>query len=223
MNDTISDLIQLYKRERFEIEQFFDGVLSFFTKHPILTSGNTPIIHSIKSRLKDPDHLHDKINRKIQTGVTLTKDNFFDTITDLAGVRILHLHSRQFVEIHNAILKKISLGDWIFKEPPTAYSWDPDTSSFFKSLSIVPTIKPSHYTSVHYLVKPPREKSIACCEIQVRSLFEEIWGEIDHQINYPYRSDSEACKAQLVVLSRLAATGTKLVDSIYLSYQSKKD
>ena len=42
-----------------------------------------------------------------------------------------------------------------------------------------------------------------CCEIQVRTLFEEIWGEIDHTINYPHSTESIACKEQLKVLTKL--------------------
>lgn len=52
-------------------------------------------------------------------------------------------------------------------------------SSFFKGFEIDCQQKESYYTSVHYLVKPKEESSIIC-EIQVRTLFEEIWGGIDH-------------------------------------------
>ena len=57
-----------------------------------------------------------------------------------------------------------------------------------------------------------------CCEIQVRTLFEEIWGEIDHAINYPVATESVACKEQLRVLAKLASTGSRLADSIFRSY-----
>jgi len=39
------------------------------------------------------------------------------------------------------------------------------------------TVRVSYYTSVHYLVKPKEESNIIC-EIQVETLFEEIWGEL---------------------------------------------
>jgi putative GTP pyrophosphokinase len=53
------------------------------------------------------------------------------------------------------------------------------------------------------------------CEIQVRTLFEEIWGEIDHTLNYPDTTASVACKEQLRVLAKLASTGTRLADAIF--------
>ena len=58
-----------------------------------------------------------------------------------------------------------------------------------------------------------------CCEIQVRTLFEEIWGEIDHSINYPHRTNSIACVEQIRVLSKLVSTGTRLSDAIFKSYE----
>ena len=53
----------------------------------------------------------------------------------------------------------------------------------------------------------PKHDSYVCCEIQVRTLFEEIWGEIDHSINYPESTQSKTCKEQLRVLSKLVSTG----------------
>lgn len=64
----------------------------------------------------------------------------------------------------------------------------------------------------------PKENSPIKCEIQVRTLYEEIWGEIDHYINYPYPTDSIACKEQLRVLSKLSVTGKRLADSILNSH-----
>lgn len=52
----------------------------------------------------------------------------------------------------------------------------------------------------------------------MRTLFEEIWGEIDHTINYPHVTDSIACKEQLKVLAKLISSGTRLSDSIFRSY-----
>jgi putative GTP pyrophosphokinase len=103
---------------------------------------------------------------------------------------------------------------WYLAEPPKAYTWDPEYKSFFEKFSISTKIKESFYTSVHYIVKPNVD-SIVTCEIQVRSLFEEIWGEVDHDLNYPIPSKSTSCREQLKVLAKLVGAGTKLVDSIY--------
>jgi ppGpp synthetase/RelA/SpoT-type nucleotidyltranferase len=104
--------------------------------------------------------------------------------------------------------------DWHLPEPPKAYTWDPESKRFFENLNIDVEVRESFYTSVHYLVRP-RADSPICCEIQVRTLFEEIWGEVDHALNYPTKSENLACKEQLLVLAKLVGAGSRLVDSIF--------
>ncbi len=214
MNHDFKEAIQAYADKQFEYEQFLAGVLVFFQKHPQLNSKPLPIIHSIKSRFKDIDHLEDKLNRKLEKGIIITKENIFTEITDFIGVRILHLYQDQFPEINLAIQAKVDSGDWMFVEQPTAYTWDPESDKFYQDNGIKTEIRDTYYTSIHYLIKPNNQNTI-CCEIQVRTLFEEIWGEIDHTINYPHATDSLSCKEQLRVLSKLVSTGTRLADSIF--------
>jgi ppGpp synthetase/RelA/SpoT-type nucleotidyltranferase len=214
MGNDIEEAVQAYKQKQFEYKQFLAGVLVFFQEHPVLNQKTLPIIHSIKSRIKEPEHLSDKLQRKLDTGIVITKYNIFTSITDFIGVRVLHLYQDQFEPIHSAINEKIESGDWAFVEEPKAYTWDPESLQFYKKLNIQTEVKDTFYTSIHYLVKPNNKNSI-CCEIQVRTLFEEIWGEIAHTINYPHPTDSLSCKEQLRVLSKLVSTGTRLADSIF--------
>lgn len=216
--ETIKSALKAYEDKRFELEQFLKRMVNFFSDHPKLNSGSLPIIHSIKYRLKDKNRLDEKIRRKWDTYGSIDSNNIFDLITDLAGVRILHLYQAQFQEIHNEIIRQVTEEEWFFGEPPKAYTWDPESYLFYNNLGINCAIKDSYYTSIHYLVQPKRVSHIKC-EIQVRTLFEEIWGEIDHNINYPSKTESIACKEQLKVLARLSSTGTKLADSIFLSHK----
>ena len=214
MSNDIIEAVEAYKQKQFEYEQFLAGILVFFQKHPTLNQKPLPIIHSIKSRLKDPDHLADKLQRKLDKGTVITKNNIFTSITDFIGVRVLHLYQDQFEPIHTAITEKVTNGDWIFVEEPKAYTWDPESVEFYQKLNITTEVRDTFYTSIHYLVKPNTQNTPGC-EIQVRTLFEEIWGEIDHTINYPHLTDSLACKEQLRVLQKLVSTGTRLADSIF--------
>lgn len=215
------EILDFYDEKKFELEQFLVGVQTFFEKHPVLNEKPFPIIHSIKSRFKDPAHLSDKLERKAKKGETITKENLFGEINDLIGVRVLHLYQDQFPNIHNEIMEKVNCGDWQLLEDPKAYTWDPESEKIYEELSIKTELKESYYTSVHYIVKPNNNNPV-CCEIQVRTLFEEIWGEIDHTINYPHPTDSVACKEQLRVLSKLVSTGTRLADSIFRSHNDYK-
>ena len=218
--DTIDSTIEFYRKEhtQFLIGQFLTQVKTFFELNPILHEEPFPLVHSLKSRIKNPEHLRDKLIRKNKQGSVITERNLFQQITDLAGVRVLHLYQDQFEVIHTEISNKINSGDWVWGEEAKAYTWDPETQAFFSRLGIHTEVRDSYYTSVHYLVKP-NSRSDICCEIQVRTLFEEIWGEIDHAINYPHKTDSIACTEQLRVLSKLVSTGTRLSDSIFRSHK----
>ena len=222
----IDNLIDLYKEHRHEYERFLDGVRSFFLHEPSLNKMPLPIIHSLKWRLKDLEHLRDKLQRKLDKGEDVNEVNLFGKITDFAGIRVLHLYLGQFIYIHQAIMKMIDDGEWRLVEDPVANTWDPESEKFFQDVGLECNRRDTYYTSIHYLVKPNNDRNHVCCEIQVRTLFEEIWGEIDHSINYPHPTESIACKEQLRVLAKFISTGTRLADSIFKSleeYNSKKN
>jgi ppGpp synthetase/RelA/SpoT-type nucleotidyltranferase len=215
----MKDIIATYQKNRPRLEAFRQQVVTYFEQH----AQETNAIHSIKSRLKTPTHLEDKIERKKLKGEVVTSDNLFEQTTDLIGVRVLHLYQDQYPIIHNLIIQQINELEWKLIEPPKAFSWDPEMSKIYDSLDIVKEVRDTYYTSVHYVVAPNNPNpNPTCCEIQVRTLFEEIWGEIDHTINYPHKTTILACKEQLRVLSKLVSTGTRLADSIFRSYHDLK-
>lgn len=216
----MTDIIDYYNSDntQFKLDQFKIQVRSFFENHPVLNNPKNPIIHSVKARTKNEKHLIGKIDRKGK-GEVITLENLFSQVTDLIGIRILHIYFDQFKDIHDIIMNQNESKEWCFHEEPKAYTWDPEMEDLFNKLKIKTERRESYYTSVHYVVKPNNLINSVCCEIQVRTLFEEIWGEIDHTINYPHKTESIACKEQLRVLSKLVSTGTRLADSIFRSHK----
>jgi putative GTP pyrophosphokinase len=209
----LEELLGIFDRKRHDFSIFMEGVRAFIGLHPVLNDPERPVVHSYRSRLKDRGHLAEKIRRKERQGREISGENIFEELTDLAGVRILHLFQQDFAKIDSVIREKVGDGDWVLGETPKAYSWDPETVDFFGKYDLEVHKKESSYTSVHYLIKP-RKDSILCCELQVRTLFEEIWGEVDHRLNYPTPTDVLACQEQLKVLSKIVGGGSRLLDSI---------
>ncbi len=214
--DDPKEILEVIRRNIHLHRIFLKTVESVFREDPLL-GNNQSVIHTIKTRIKDDERIEEKIRRKNEKGVEVTKENAFDQITDLAGLRVIHLHSAQFTPIHECIQRQLKSGDWVLFEEPKAYTWDPESSAFFESHQIKVHVKESFYTSIHYVVRPRRD-SVAACEIQVRTLFEEIWGEIDHLINYPFPTANRSCREQIRVLARLVGAGSRLADSIFQTH-----
>lgn len=179
-------------------------------------------VHSLRSRLKSSDHLRDKLLRKLAESreagreFKISTENLFYRISDLVGLRILHLHTQQFEPINEGLSKLFSEFKYKCIEGPAARTWDDETREYFKSLGVKTIKSPSLYTSVHYVVDGGLD-SRCTAEIQVRTLAEELWGEVDHSINYPHKTQSLACREQIKALARATSSCSRLVDSIYRS------
>ena len=181
-------------------------------------------VHSMKFRLKESDHLRDKLVRKMKqceadkVDFDITTENLLTRINDLAGVRILHLYTRQIRDIDSELRVILEEQQYALLEGPLARTWDDESRAFFDSCGIKTELSPSMYTSVHYVVGSASRTTVSC-EIQVRTLMEEVWGEVDHQLNYPHPSDVLAVTEQLKVLARVTSSATRLVDSIFLTHE----
>lgn len=182
-----------------------------------------PFIHFMKYRVKDPDHLRTKLERKAieRKGGGRAPDvnaaNLFAKVGDLAGVRILHLHTDQIRPMAEAITEVLDEHRYVVREGPTAIVWDREYAGLYQAFGIKPETRDSMYTSVHYVVQPSQKTQIRI-ELQVRTLMEEVWGEVSHRVNYPNPSERRACIDQLKVLARMTSGCTRLVDSIFKSH-----
>jgi putative GTP pyrophosphokinase len=99
-------------------------------------------------------------------------------------------------------------------EGPAARTWDNEYRSYFQGIGIETKDSENMYTSVHYILKS-NSRTAVTCEIQVRTLMEEVWGEVDHSINYPHKTDSVPCHEQIRALARSTSSATRLVDAIF--------
>lgn len=212
----VDALLVRYKERIEHIEIFRTSLLAALTR----SSELEPLVHSLKSRLKDPDHLRNKLERKITVAqregkpFQITPENLLVRVNDLAGIRILHLHTRQMEKIDPVLRRIFDEQSYELVETPFARTWDDEYRQFFSSIGIQSQTSPNMYTSVHYVVGSASRTKVTC-EIQVRTLMEEVWGEVDHTVNYPIPSELLACREQLKVLARVTSSATRLVDSIF--------
>ena len=74
------------------------------------------------------------------------------------------------------------------------------------------------YRSLHYIVKYKGYY----VEIQARTLFEEGWSEVDHDIVYPYFQDDEMLKDFSTLLNRLSGMADEM-SSYFRRMKEKKE
>lgn len=216
----ISDVVAYYSEQRNLFETFAKSLLLYLEEDKRLK----PYIHFIKYRVKDPEHLRAKLLAKARvekqagTPLSITKENLFSSIGDLAGVRVLHLHTEQIAKMNPIILANLKEHNCPLIEGPKAICWDRECEALFKGYKIPSESRDSMYTSVHYVIEANQQTKIRA-EIQVRTLMEEVWGEVSHLVGYHNHSIDRACKDQLQVLARLTSGSTRLVDSIFKSHE----
>jgi len=170
----------------------------------------TPGVHSVRYRVKDPKHLLKKVARKRYDDKAriINLSNYEHDITDLAGVRVLHLFKSDWQRVHKFITET-----WTLHEKPTAYYREGDPAevlAMFTKQDCTVKQHPAGYRSVHYIVETSLTKAKSLVEIQVRTIFEEGWSEVDHKLRYPSLSDDPLTNNLLSLLNRLAGSADEM-------------
>jgi len=209
-NINIDNIKEIYE-DYVEYKNSYENQASFIAN--ILRSQT--MVHSVKSRIKDPDRLIEKIIRKTDDRKSkygnefeFTLDNYKNEINDLIGIRVIHIFKDQWQEIHEFIINT-----WKVIEI-TANVREGDNIEVFEDPSIEVRSKASGYRSVHYLVEfyPTSQRVIA--EIQVRTIFEEGYGEIDHRLRYSHREIPEILQSNLLLFNRIVGSADEMASLI---------
>ncbi|MBC8014321.1 MAG: GTP pyrophosphokinase, partial [Sporomusaceae bacterium] len=133
-----------------------------------------------------------------------------EEITDLIGIRAIHIFKEDWEDIHSFIAST-----WKIIEI-TANVRDGDDKQRFEELNIKINSRKSGYRSVHYLIEffPTSQRVIA--EIQVRTIFEEGYGEIDHQLRYSHKEIPAILASNLLLFNRIAGSSDEMASFINL-------
>ncbi len=132
-------------------------------------------IESVSSRLKSPESLVEKIQRK---GLVLDDQPSFDQIrvlvTDIAGVRVVCSFESDVYRVFELL---VAQGD----------------ISVVEVRDYIKSPKPNGYRSLHALVEVPVFLSggpvPVLVEVQFRTIAMDFWASLEHKIYYKYRRD----------------------------------
>ena len=208
----VVEATRYFTDNRHRFEPFAKALMTYFEGNPDLGR----FIHFMKYRIKDERRLRVKLEDRV---LKISGDQILaDEITDFAGVRIIHLHMDQLPSIHELVTSILAEQKCELLGKPKGYCWDMEHEDMFRRMGVEPDRGKSMYMSVHYDIVANQRERITC-ELQVRSLTDELWGEVSHRVNYPKESPSVSCQDQLKVLARLTSGCGRLVDSIFKTHR----
>lgn len=172
-----------------------------------------PGVHSVRWRIKDASHLISKIIRKRESGNEKYKKidatSYRLIIQDLIGLRALHLYKGGMFSIDDEVKKALNI-----LEGPTAYIRHGDPKVAMEDKGFVVYEHADSYRSVHYIIESKPLKETTYSELQVRTIFEEGWAEIDHDIRYPDYNDNAIVKQFLSIFNRLCGGADEMGDFV---------
>ena len=171
-------------------------------------------VHSVRWRVKNAEHLMEKIVRKTtkRSGyynkeyLNISVENYIEMVTDLIGIRALHLFKQDCVEVINELEDT-----WEKSEAITAYIRKGDSEKEYKEQDAWEVKEhKAGYRSIHFVFSTSPYKSKVFVEVQVRTIFEEGWSEIDHKIRYPNFSNNADIGAFLDIFNRLSGSADEM-------------
>lgn len=217
----------------------------------ILEDKNLKDIHSARYRIKTFDSLAVKYIKKkamlpdmpgtnynIEKYRPMTAKNYYKIITDLIGLRILIRYQRQWETVHEWIWGNFFQGEdsyiqnWLTDYPTdaTAPFIVEKPKLYLRNLNDLPVYEifekntfehlnsKEGYNSIHYLLWFAGKY----VEIQVRTIYDEAWGECTHDL--VYKCKQKSLRNDLEDLSKCLAIQTQaasmITDMMYEKAQS---
>ena len=178
-------LMAYYKCAMMEIETKFNVLNQEFS----LQFDRNPI-SNIKTRLKNPVSIKEKLDRK---GKTLTVAAIEETLNDVAGIRVVCSFLDDVYMLADALLKQ-------------------DDITLIEKKDYIKNPKPNGYRSLHLIVSVPiflaNEKRPMRVEIQLRTIAMDCWASLEHQLKY--KKDFDFTEEMMQELYTCATLSTEL-------------
>lgn len=126
-------------------------------------------IESVSSRLKTPDSVLDKIQRK---GCTFSPEDLATHVRDIAGIRVTCSFVKDIARIRDLLLQQQDI-------------------TLIDERDYVSNPKSNGYSSLHLIVTVPVFLSggpkDVMVEVQIRTIAMDFWASLEHKIYYKYR------------------------------------
>lgn len=181
------ELMSRYRCAIMEVETKF----KVLNEELSLESERNPI-ESIKSRLKSPESIYEKLIRK---NLPISLESIEDNLFDIAGVRV----------ICSFIDDIYMLADCLIKQ---------DDVTLIEMKDYIRNPKGNGYRSLHLIISIPiflqNEKRNMKVEVQLRTIAMEFWANLEHQMRYKKDLSPEILEKISEELSACAETSAEL-------------
>lgn len=144
-------------------------------------------IETIKSRLKSPESIIEKLHRKnIPLNISMVEEQ----ISDIAGVRVICAFPEDIYQISDCLLKQ-------------------DDIRLLKMKDYIKEPKPNGYRSLHLIVETPiylhDRKRLMKVEVQLRTIAMDFWASLEHRIYYKKGQDDAELRKELKECAQISA------------------
>ncbi len=166
-------------------------------------------IENIKSRLKRPVSIKEKLDRK---GLPFSLSSIEEEINDVAGVRVVCSFKQDVYRVAEALLAQ-------------------DDIELLERKDYIENPKNNGYRSLHLIITVPiflsHEKRIMKVELQIRTIAMDFWASLEHQLYYKKDFDfTNDMRKELIDCAELSATLDSRMDKLRAlvgQYSAEKD
>lgn len=159
--DTFHRLMMEYRAAILEMETRFQILNAEFS----LEYKRNPF-ESVKSRLKSPESIYEKLARK---GFPMTVETIREQLADVAGVRVICSFPDDIYRLKELLIRQ-------------------DDILLIREKDYIKAPKPSGYRSLHLILALPiylsHEKKHVKVEVQFRTIAMDFWASLEHKLQY---------------------------------------
>ena len=201
-NNEIKERLQTYAAPYRELMSYYRcAMMEVSTKFNVLDEelslqyDRNPI-EAIKTRLKSPDSIMDKLSRR---GLPFSAESIEHNLNDIAGVRVICAYISDIYMLRDALLRQ-------------------DDIVLLQEKDYIKNPKPNGYRSLHLIVETPiflhdQTKQMRV-EVQFRTMAMDWWASVEHKLRYKKPAAPEEVNSELKECAEISADLDKRLEKL---------
>ena len=201
-NNEIKERLQTYAAPYRELISYYRcAMMEVSTKFNVLDEelslqyDRNPI-EAIKTRLKSPDSIMDKLSRR---GLPFSAESIEHNLNDIAGVRVICAYISDIYMLRDALLRQ-------------------DDIVLLQEKDYIKNPKPNGYRSLHLIVETPiflhDQKKQMRVEVQFRTMAMDWWASVEHKLRYKKPAAPEEVNSELKECAEISADLDKRLEKL---------